>query len=131
MDLLLLCPWTVALGSTVGFPIEPRAGVRIANPVSFIAQKLLIRESRDREKQAQDILYIHDTLELFGGELEALREEWHDRLLPELRRATARRVEALCRERFGEVDDVIRSAAHSAGPEPSPGSHPADLRLRA
>ncbi len=56
LDLLLVEPWTVRLGPAVGVPIEP-ADVKIANPTSFIAQKLLIQKYRKREKQPQDVLY--------------------------------------------------------------------------
>ena len=39
-------------------------------------QKILIHDKRDRDKRAKDILYIHDTIETFGGDLAAIREQW-------------------------------------------------------
>ena len=110
LDLLLVQPWTVSLGRTVGIPIDP-VEIKIANPVSFIAQKFLIQKDRKREKRPQDVLYIHDTLELFGRELQHLRSVWLDLVRPSLPPKTARNVEQLCREHFAEVNDVIRDAA--------------------
>jgi hypothetical protein len=111
LDLLLVEPWPVRLGENVGVPVRPPINVLLPNPVSFVAQKLLIRTDRARDKQAQDALYIHDTLELFGGVLPELSALWRERLRPGLHARTARTVERLCREHFGAVDDVIRSAA--------------------
>ncbi len=111
LDLLLVEPWAVRLGEDVGVPVRPPIEVLLPNPVTFVAQKLLIRRKRAREKQAQDALYIHDTLELFGGDLPELRALWGERIRPGLHERTARSVESLCREQFGAVDDVIRSAA--------------------
>jgi hypothetical protein len=48
--------------------------VRVANPVSFLSQKILIQDVRDRKDRAKDILYIHDTIEIFAGHLAELRE---------------------------------------------------------
>ncbi len=111
LDLLLEEPWGVQLEQTVGVPLAQPADVRIANPVSFIAQKLLIQKRRSDDKQAQDALYIHDTLELFAAELENLRGLWRDRLKPTLAARTARTLENVIKERFGGVTDVLRSAA--------------------
>ena len=111
LDLLLIHPWTVRLDSATGVPLAAPAEVRLANPVCFIAQKLLIRNERRSEKQAQDGLYIHDTLELFGSELELLRAEWRDKIRPAISPKIAETVERLYREQFGVVDDVIRTAA--------------------
>ncbi|MQA92109.1 MAG: hypothetical protein GEU90_18100 [Gemmatimonas sp.] len=111
MELLLTIPWVVRLGNEVGVELEPPTEVAIANPVSFIAQKLLIRNERRPEKRAQDALYVHDTIELFGGNLAALREIWRGGIAPPLPAKTARTIEALCEEQFGAVTDVIRAAA--------------------
>jgi hypothetical protein len=111
VDLLLEQPFAVSLGSAVGFPIDPAAEVQIPNPVGFIAQKLLIHQRRDPEKRSQDVLYIHDTVILFASRLDDLREIWREDVRPVLAARTAMRVERLARERFREVDDVIRTAA--------------------
>ena len=51
---------------------------KIANPTAFIVQKLLIRDKRDKDHLAKDVLYIHDTIELFGAQLEKLNGLWRD-----------------------------------------------------
>lgn len=111
LDLLLMQPWTVRLHSTTGVPLATPAEVRLANPVCFVAQKFLIRNERGSDKRAQDVLYIHDTLELFGSDLESLRAEWRETIRPAIPPRIVDKVERLCREQFGAVDDVIRTAA--------------------
>lgn len=111
MELLLTSPWAVRLGDEVRVELDPPADVVVANPVSFIAQKLLIRNERSPEKRAQDALYLHDTIELFGSNLDALREIWRGVLRRSLPERTARRIEAACEEQFGAVTDVIRAAS--------------------
>ena len=111
LDLVLVRPWAVRLTKDIGVPVQAPVDVMLPNPVSFIAQKLLIQKHRRSDKKAQDALYIHDTLELFGGELAALRALWHDEIRPTLPERTAKDVERLQREQFGAVTDVIRNAA--------------------
>lgn len=79
--------------------------------MTFIAQKILVRSKRSPPKQAQDALYIHDTLELFGGELEGLRSLWEKDIRPKLHPKTARNLERLQLEQFGKVTDVLRNAS--------------------
>lgn len=110
LDVLVQSPWILHL-DTVDVPLVAPAEVLLPNPVSFIAQKLLIQKYRKPEKRPQDALYIHDTLELFGGEIELLKATWRDDIRPTLPSATARTVEQLCQTYFGTVTDVIRDAA--------------------
>ena len=111
LELLLVSPWRVRLTNDIGVPVQSPVEMMLANPVSFIAQKILIQKHRMSEKKAQDALYIHDTLELFGGELTTLRTLWQQEVRPTLPDKTARTVENLQRERFGTITDVIRNAA--------------------
>ena len=101
------------VGAETKIPIERPVDLIVPNPVSFIVQKLLIQKHRDPEKQAQDMLYIHDTLELFGASLEELRKVWEDEVRPKMMMAakTARRAVSLASELFQDVTDVIRRAA--------------------
>ncbi|MGA7794916.1 MAG: hypothetical protein WCA19_17900 [Candidatus Acidiferrales bacterium] len=62
---------------------DPMKHLQIANPASFLAQKILIRGERDTKARAKDILYIHDTIVVFSGYFEgplwlhdALRVSW-------------------------------------------------------
>jgi hypothetical protein len=110
LDLLLLHTWAVGVGADVGVPLTRPTEVRLPNPVSFIAQKLLIQSSRRSDKQAQDALYVHDTLQLFGSGLAELGRVWLEDVRPAIPAKTARTVERLWREQFGRVTDVIRTA---------------------
>lgn len=111
LELLLVAPWSVHVGPGTDVPLEPAAEVLVPNPVSFIVQKLLIHEKRRPNKQAQDLLYIHDTLELFGGALDDLRAAWRDHVRPSMPDKTARRAKTLARALFENVTDEIREAA--------------------
>ena len=92
-------------------PIAAEVDLFVPNPTSFIIQKLLIHADRPPRKQAQDLLYIHDTLELFGGSLDELRRLWFEDVRPAMPPRTAKRPEVIARERFAEVTDTIREAA--------------------
>lgn len=111
LDLLLIEPITVDLSSASGIPTQIALSVRVVNPVTFIAQKLLIRKSRMPNKQAQDILYVHDTLELFSGEIDALRAMWNDRLKPKINPSIVKKIEDLSHSQFAQTTDAIRNAA--------------------
>lgn len=111
LDLLLVHPWSVHLTNEIAVPVTSPVNVTLPNPVTFIGQKLLIQKYRSVDKKAQDALYIHDTLELFGGELIVLKALWHEKVRPTLHDQTARTVEELQRRQFGAVTDVIRHAA--------------------
>ena len=111
VDLLLTDPWCLLVDRSIGFPIAEPANVLVANPVSFVGQRLLIHHQRDPRKRAQDVLYIHDTLELFGHRLDVLRTEWRDRVQPMLAVKRTKNIDR-CREaQFSAVTDVIREAA--------------------
>jgi hypothetical protein len=88
--------------------------VRVANPTRFIAQKLLIHERRDRRARAKDILYLHDTIELFGASLDALQEEWKGSARQELSENALRTVEEAAVVLFSKTSDDIRGAAQAA-----------------
>jgi hypothetical protein len=111
LELLLVNPWTVRLGQAEGVPAGSDLDVRVPNAVTFIVLKLLIHYDRRPGKRAQDILYIHDTLELFGGSLDELRRLWREVVRPTMPARTAKRAEALARDLFGRVTDAIREAA--------------------
>ena len=116
VDLLLHRPWTVEVRERLFSGV-----VNVANPASFMAQKILIQSRRPSEDRAKDILYVPDTLQLFGSRLAELKQDWatsmSQRLQTRQRNALARAPQSL----FGEVTDDIRRAARIAGPRiPSP-----------
>jgi hypothetical protein len=89
--------------------------VRVANPVTFVAQKILIHRKREREDRAKDILYMRDTLEVFGHCLADLAQLWRRSVAPHLPIRTARKVSSAAREIFDELSDDIRRAAWISG----------------
>lgn len=111
LDLLLVAPWSVRIGPTTDVPLERPADILVPNPVSFILQKMLIHDRRRPEKRAQDILYTHDTLELFGGSLDELRGLWSDQIRPSMATKTAKRAQTVAKAMFERVTDTIREAA--------------------
>lgn len=68
VELLRFEPWEIVLGDgTLAL---------VANPASYLVQKLLTRrEGAGREKLGKDLLYVHDTLQMFGAQLHALRPQ--------------------------------------------------------
>ena len=67
LDVLLVAPWKLALEPSGEIPVSNAATVLVTNPVAFIVQKLFIHAARNPNKRAQDALYVHDTLQLFGS----------------------------------------------------------------
>lgn len=111
VDLLLIAPWTVHVGPEMEKPVAAPVDVLLANPVTFIVQKLLIHKYRKGDKKAQDVLYIHDTLELFGASLDQLRTVWTDAVRPTMPAKTAKAIATTASALFREVTDTIRDAA--------------------
>ena len=109
LDFLLESPWAVTLGPQWG--VDDALELRIPNPASFILQKLLIHDERPVDKKAQDILYIHDTLELFAAQLDELGLLWRDHLQPTLHPNSVRSILKSMDDIFGTVTDRIRDAA--------------------
>jgi len=111
LELLLAAPWKVRVGAERKVPIERAVDLIVPNPASFIVQKLLIHKHRDADKKAQDVLYIHDTLELFGASLDKLRTVWESEVRPNMSPKTAKRAVVTASELFKNVTDTIRNAA--------------------
>ena len=121
LEILLYAPWTVAIDRSNGFPFVDAKRIQIANPPSFLAHKVLIHNKRKREKAAKDVLYIHDTLEIFGARLGDLSREWNTHVKPRLHPRSVRKIERAATDLFDDVSDEIREAARMAGARnPSP-----------
>jgi hypothetical protein len=113
LDVLLMAPWSVSLrvGTDTGrLPVR----INIANPVSYIVQKLLVSGKRKPAERAKDVLYIHDTLELFAGSLPDLRRLWVDAVRPALGSRGEAKVRQSARRLFSDVTDTAREAARMA-----------------
>jgi hypothetical protein len=115
VGLLLSCPWTVELTSADGYGVGEHAfPVKICNPASYLAQKVLALPSRRPSKRGKDILYIHDTLLLFGAALDELRALWIADVRPQLAKKALAQVLGASEQFFGDVTDHSREAAHVA-----------------
>lgn len=111
LEVLLHEPWLVTIPAEDTGLGEPVVDLRIPNPVSFIVQKILIRDDRVPRKRAQDVLYIHDCLYIFGNAIESdLRPIWKS-LEASLHDPQKRSLHAGIAELFSEVTDIIREAA--------------------
>lgn len=110
LEVLLHDPWLVTIPTEDSGIGEAVADLRIPNPVSFIIQKLLIREDRARTKRAQDVLYIYDAIYLFSDAIEdELLPVWKSleaTLTDAQRKSITAGVDAL----FSEVNDLVREA---------------------
>lgn len=109
LELLLHAPWEVTISNDWG--ISSTVDLRIPNPVSFIIQKLLIHEDRPREKRAQDILYIHDTLELFGSDIDELAVVWQTSVRGAMHPNWVKNLHLAKDSLFGQLTGLLRDAA--------------------
>jgi hypothetical protein len=109
LEVLFIEPWTIALPR--GEKTAGLCNVRVANPVSYVVQKLLVHAKRKPGDQAKDVLYVHDTIELFAASLNDLRLVWNNSVGPALDRRVRAKVLAATDRLFGEVTDLAREAA--------------------
>jgi hypothetical protein len=111
LDILLVDPWVITLAPQIGVLLPSSMDVQVANPLCFMVQKFLIQEYRPAAKQAQDLLYIFDTIELFGALLDDFRERWKTCVSPALGDNLSKKVLALSMNTFSNVNEVTRTAA--------------------
>lgn len=111
LDILLVEPWLITLDSQRGIPLPNPMDVQVANPLSFMIQKFLIQRDRPAGKQAQDLLYVYDTIELFGALLDDFHETWKRTISPALGEKLSNDVRRLSEHTFARMNDVIRAAA--------------------
>ncbi|MEM5373310.1 GSU2403 family nucleotidyltransferase fold protein, partial [Paraburkholderia azotifigens] len=111
LEVLLFQPWLVTIPADESGLGEAVIDLRVPNPVSFIIQKLLIRDERRQQKRlANDVVYIHDALQIFYGAIDTdLVAIWKE-LEGTLHRNQQQSVRDGVRELFSEMNDVIREA---------------------
>jgi hypothetical protein len=114
IEILLISPWKVELGEENGYAMSPKRTVQIANPASFLAQKILIHEQRDYRDRAKDLLYTHDTIDVFSETLDELQELFRGAVAPKLHPRRVTELEGAADRLFGKVEDTIREAARMA-----------------
>lgn len=113
LELLTIAPWTINLGGVGADPTVP-VHVNVPNAAGYVAHKLLVLDRRKPEDRAKDILYIHDTIELFADALPQLNAVWRDGLRPGLSAKNVLLIEKAAQEQFNEVTDLARSASLTA-----------------
>jgi hypothetical protein len=111
IEVLLISPWKIKLGETNGYPFDPPKRIQVANPTSFLAQKILIHHERDYKDRAKDLLYMHDTVELFSEHIGELREIYKKDIQPQLHANCTAELGRAADGLFGKVTDAIREAA--------------------
>ena len=88
---------------------------RSANPASFLAQKILIHGQRDYKDRAKDLLYMHDTIDVFSETLDELQKLFRNEVAPKLHPRRIAELERAAGTLFDKVTDTIREAALIAG----------------
>jgi hypothetical protein len=111
IEILLVSPWQIELDEANGYPFTPAKSILIANATSFLAQKILIHHERDYKDRAKDLLYMHDTVELFAEHLGELREIFRANIKSKLHARRVAELEDAGKRLFGKVTDTIREAA--------------------
>lgn len=110
LDLLMIEPWRVTPDE---HPLDGRTDITVPNAACYIAQKLLIGRKRAPENRAKDVLYIHDTIDLFGASLEELQDLWQTVRL-RLPGRIAADVERLASDQSHAVIDALHGAVQVA-----------------
>ncbi len=110
LDILLVDPWAITLDPIKGIPLPSPMDVQVVNPLCFMVQKFLIQKYRPAAKQAQDILYVYDTIELFGALLPEFHTRWQEVIKPELGNLSEV-VRQVSQQTFNNVNDLVREAA--------------------
>jgi hypothetical protein len=111
IEILLVSPWSVELSEESGFPLSPKRTVQIANPASFIAQKILVHHQREHRDRAKDLLYMHDTVDVFSENLQEPGQIFLKDIAPHLHPRSVAELEKASGKLFGKVDDAIREAS--------------------
>jgi len=111
LGVLLEDPWIVTVGPEVGVPLDQPVDLQVANPLCFMVQKFLILKDRKKNKRQQDLLYVHDTLMLFGHMLPTFKQTWGSIVKPRLHPREVATVEREIQEAFSEVTDDIQAAS--------------------
>lgn len=114
IEVLMVSPWKVLLGRENGYPFSPKRKVQIANATSFLAQKILIHGERTSRDRAKDLLYMHDTIEVFSESLEELRKIFQTDVAPKLHSRRRAQLAGAADRLFGKVNDTIREASRMA-----------------
>ena len=119
LEIVLTMPWQVTLTRDTGFPVSRARAISIPNPAAYIVQKMLVLPKRPPEKQAKDVLYIHDTFAVFSDSLSSVRAAW-EALRQTMTAANVRAFERTVRSNVAAVSDIVRRASRIASERTSP-----------
>jgi hypothetical protein len=90
----------------------PASSYALGDGSSFYAEFLTpLVGGRPPEKRAQDVLYVHDTIELFGASLGRLNEHWESSVRATIRRNAVAEIHRVIDAQYGKVTNAIRGAA--------------------
>lgn len=119
VDLLLVLPWKLRLTRELGFPLAEPTTIQVANPASYVVQKVLALQKRHPAKRPKDVLYLHDTFAAFADAMPRVRDAW-DALRPEMVPAHVMTFQARAKGLASEAIDLARSAARIAADRSRP-----------
>jgi hypothetical protein len=119
LDLLLTAPWQVPLTRKGGFPIARPRTISIPNPAAYIVQKLLVMPKRQPDKQAKDLLYVHDTFAIFTDSFACVKAGWRA-LRQTMLAGHVRTFEKTVRAVLAGESDLVRRAARVASDRGAP-----------
>ncbi len=119
LEVLLLAPLTVKLSKAMGIPVSRPVRIQIANPASYIVQKVLTLSKRHPSNVPKDVLYVHDTFATFADSLSTVRKDWAA-IQPSLIPAHVRKFERQAASLVAGVNDLIRGAVRIAADRERP-----------
>lgn len=111
LGVLLTDPWLVSVGPMNQVPLDEPVDLQVANPLCFMVQKFLIKKQRTADKHRQDLLYVFDTIQLFGHMLPQFKENWEQVIAPSLEAGAVKTIAQEISESFSSVTDAIRDVA--------------------
>lgn len=121
LDILFSSPWQATLSRTQGFSVARSRTISIPNPAAYIVQKMLVLPKRRPDKQAKDLLYVHDTFAIFADALPSLKSAWGS-LRNTMHAAHVRAFEKRVLSDISQVTDLVRRSANVASERPAPPS---------
>jgi hypothetical protein len=108
--------------------------LQVVNPIAYLVQKLLVLPTRG-EKQGKDLLYIFDTLTIFGSSLAQLGDEAPgliEKLTPKQTRSIRSCAQRLCflETKVSHEAEIIAASQRNRAPSSSQIVGACELGLR-
>lgn len=100
----------MTIGEDTGVPLAAPVDLQVVNPLCFMLQKFLILDDRSKKKRCQDLLYVHDTLMLFGEKLGLFQKSWQEVIQPQLEPKEVKTIEREVGKAFASLTDDILAA---------------------